>query len=49
MKVYDFYIDDWYSRTSFERSDFQRIIKDMKKDKIDAIIVKDLSILEKIY
>ena len=43
LSIKDYYIDDGYSGTSFERPDFKRMIKDIKKDKIDAIIVKDLS------
>lgn len=43
LSIKNYYIDDGYSGTSFERPDFQRMIKYIKKDKIDAIIVKDLS------
>lgn len=41
--LYDEYIDDGYSGTSFDRPDFQRMIADIKKGKINLVIVKDLS------
>ena len=47
--IKDYYIDDGYSGTSFERPDFQRMLQDIKKDKIDAVIVKDLSRLGRNY
>ncbi|MEF9840410.1 MAG: recombinase family protein [Lachnospiraceae bacterium] len=37
------YSDDGYSGVNFERPDFQRMIEDIKKKKINCIIVKDLS------
>lgn len=37
------YSDDGYSGVNFERPDFQRMIEDVKKKKINCIIVKDLS------
>ena len=43
LKMIDYYIDDGYSGTDFERPDFKRLIKDIKNEKINAIIVKDLS------
>ena len=42
LKLYDYYIDDGYSGTDFNRPGFQRLLKDMKARKFDAIIVKDL-------
>ena len=39
----EFYIDDGYSGTDFERPDFKRMIKDIENGKINTIIVKDLS------
>ena len=43
IKIVDYYIDDGYSGTTFDRPDFQRMINDIKLGKINAIIVKDLS------
>ena len=42
-KLVDYYIDDGYSGTNFNRPEFQRMIKDIKDKEIDVIIVKDLS------
>jgi len=39
----DFYIDDGYSGTSFDRPEFKRMIKDITEDKVNTVIVKDLS------
>lgn len=39
----DFYIDDGYSGTSFERPGFKRMMQDVESGKIDCILVKDLS------
>ena len=49
LKLYDYYIDDGYSGTDFNRPGFQRLLKDMKARKFDAIIVKDLSRLGRNY
>ena len=38
-----FYIDDGYSGTNFDRPDFQRMIADMENGRIGTIITKDLS------
>lgn len=43
MEVVDFYIDDGYSGVNFDRPDFQRMMEDVKGNKINCIIVKDLS------
>lgn len=37
------YIDDGFSETDFNRSDFLRLLNDMKNGKINTILVKDLS------
>lgn len=39
----DFYIDDGYSGTSFERPGFRRMMRDVERGCIDCIVVKDLS------
>lgn len=41
--VSEFYIDDGYSGYSFDRPDFNRLKQDLQNDKIDIVIVKDLS------
>ena len=41
--VADFYADDGYSGTNFDRPNFQRMILDIKQGKVNLVIVKDLS------
>lgn len=41
--VEDTYSDDGYSGANFNRPDFQRLLEDIKQNKINCIIVKDLS------
>lgn len=45
----NYYIDDGYSGTTFERPDFEKMLKDIKDNKINCIIVKDLSRLGRNY
>lgn len=47
--VYDEYVDDGYSGTSFDRPDFKRMIRDVESGKINAVITKDLSRLGRDY
>ncbi|MCR4779848.1 MAG: recombinase family protein [Ruminiclostridium sp.] len=44
-----FYVDDGYSGTTFDRPDFQRMIADMERGKVGIIITKDLSRLGRDY
>ena len=37
------FTDDGYSGTNFDRPAFQRMLEDVKRKKINCIIVKDLS------
>lgn len=48
-QLYDIYIDDGYSGTNFDRPDFQRLLSDVEKGKIDIVITKDLSRLGRNY
>lgn len=41
--IYDIYIDSGTSGTSFERNAFEKMIQDVKEQKVNCIIVKDLS------
>lgn len=43
LNVYDYYIDDGWSGTNFDRPDFKRLIADAENNVINTIIVKDLS------
>lgn len=41
LQVYDTYVDDGYSGTSFDRPDFQRMIGDIETKKVNMVITKD--------
>ena len=43
IPIVDFYCDDGYTGTNFERPAFKRMISDIEKGKVDTVIVKDLS------
>ena len=49
FKIKDYYIDDGFTGTDFERPDFKRLLVDMKNGKINTIVVKDLSRLGRNY
>lgn len=49
LMVYDFYVDDGYTGTDFNRPGFQKLLEDMKKGNINCILVKDLSRLGRNY
>ena len=43
ISLYDYYIDDGWSGTDFERPAFQRMMADITTKKINCVVVKDLS------
>lgn len=43
INLYDYYIDDGWSGTDFDRPAFQRMMADITTKKINCVIVKDLS------
>ena len=49
LKVYDTYIDDGWSGTSFDRPGFRRLIEDIEARKVNLVITKDLSRLGRDY
>ena len=49
MTIIDYYVDDGYSGTTFNRPSFQRMMKEIKDGTINTIIVKDLSRLGRNY
>ncbi|CDB32100.1 putative uncharacterized protein [Clostridium sp. CAG:575] len=48
-KLVDYYVDDGYTGTNFDRPEFQRMLEDIKNKKIDVIIIKDLSRIGRNY
>ncbi len=49
MELYDIYVDDDITGTTYDRPDFQRMIADIRRKKINVVIVKDLSRLGRNY
>ena len=47
--IVDFYIDDGYTGTNFERPDFKRMISDIEAGKVNVVITKDQSRLGRDY
>ncbi len=43
IKIYDVYIDDGYSGADFHRPEFARMMEDICTQKVNCVIVKDLS------
>ena len=49
LSVYDTYIDDGWSGTSFDRPAFQKMVADIEAKKVNMVITKDLSRLGRDY
>ena len=43
LTLYDYYIDDGYTGTNFDRPAFNKMIQDIESKKVKCVIVKDLS------
>lgn len=41
--IADYYVDDGFSGTNFDRPDFERLLNDIDKGKINVVLTKDLS------
>ena len=42
IAIYDFYCDDGYTGTNFNRPDFKRMLQDAENKQFNMVIVKDL-------
>lgn len=49
LRQIEFYVDDGYTGTNFERPDFKRLISDIENNLIGSVVVKDLSRLGRNY
>ena len=49
LKNIEYYVDDGYTGTNFNRPDFKRMEKDIKEGRVGAVLVKDLSRLGRNY
>lgn len=47
FELYDFYIDDGYTGLNTDRPNFQRMLDDIERKKINCVITKDLSRLSR--
>ena len=43
IQMVNYYVDDGYSGTNFDRPGFQQLLADIKRGKVNMVIVKDLS------
>jgi site-specific DNA recombinase len=49
LDVFDIYVDDGFSGTSFNRPSFNRMLSDIEKNKVNMVVTKDMSRLGRNY
>ncbi len=49
LRIYDIYIDDGFSGTTFDRPDFNRLLNDIELGRVNMVITKDMSRLGRDY
>ena len=49
IKIYNYYIDDGFTGTDFNRPGFQKLLEDIRDKYVNTVIVKDLSRLGRNY
>ena len=49
MEVYDIYMDDEISGTTFDRPEFERMMSDMRAGRINCIVVKEITLKRAIW
>ena len=49
LRVYDYYIDDGFSGTNFDRPGFKRLLEDIELKRVNMVITKDMSRLGRDY
>ena len=49
LGIYNYYVDNGYSGTDFDRPEFKRMLNDITHKRVDLVIVKDLSRLGRNY
>ena len=49
MFQYEYYVDDGYTGTNFQRPGFQKLLEDVERGYVSTIIVKDMSRLDRDY